>query len=34
MYGFASEARYSMELMQSDADPYWIEAAGLPGRER
>jgi len=33
MYGFASGASCSTELMEADLDPFWIEAAGLPGRE-
>jgi len=33
MYGFAAGAGCYTELMEADADPFWIEAAGLPWRE-
>jgi len=33
MYGFAVGASCSTELMEDDAHPFWIGAAGLPGRE-
>jgi len=33
MYGFAVRAGCSTELMEADADPCWIGAAALPGRE-
>jgi len=33
MYGFAAGAGCSTELVEADADPFWIGAAGLPGRE-
>jgi len=33
MYGFAAGACYSTEKVEADSDPFWIEAAGPPGRE-
>jgi len=33
MYGFAAEACCSTELVEVDANPFWIGAAGPLGRE-
>jgi len=33
MYGFAAGACCSTEYVEGDSDPFWIGAAGLPGRE-
>jgi len=33
MYGFAAGAGCSTELVEADADQFWIGATGLSGRE-